>query len=205
MTWAYSPSYGKPLSVPQGIIGLLTRIGMNVHLAHPEGYNLSSDVIKQAEIQAKESSGHFILSDSMEEAYQNADVVYSKSWAPMHIMQKRTELLMKNKDRELKELEQEGLSYNAKYKNWECTQKLMDQTRNGSALYMHCLPADISGISCEHGEVEKEVFEKYRIPTYIEASFKPYIIASMILNNRFISPDKIITSCYNQAQKLRIT
>ncbi len=30
MTWAYSPSYGKPLSVPQGIIGLMTRFGMDV-------------------------------------------------------------------------------------------------------------------------------------------------------------------------------
>ena len=38
MTWAYSPSYGKPLSVPQGVIGLLTRFGMDVVLAHPEGY-----------------------------------------------------------------------------------------------------------------------------------------------------------------------
>ena len=41
MTWAYSPSYGKPLSVPQGIIGLLTRFGMDVHLAYPEGFDLS--------------------------------------------------------------------------------------------------------------------------------------------------------------------
>jgi len=40
MTWAYSPSYGKPLSVPQGIIGLMTRFGMDVSLAHPEGYGL---------------------------------------------------------------------------------------------------------------------------------------------------------------------
>ena len=38
MTWAYSPSYGKPLSVPQGIITLMTRFGMDVTLAHPEGY-----------------------------------------------------------------------------------------------------------------------------------------------------------------------
>jgi ornithine carbamoyltransferase len=40
MTWAYSPSYGKPLSVPQGIIGLMTRFGMDVTLAHPQGYDL---------------------------------------------------------------------------------------------------------------------------------------------------------------------
>ena len=40
MTWAYSPSYGKPLSVPQGVIGLFTRFGMDVTLAHPEGYDV---------------------------------------------------------------------------------------------------------------------------------------------------------------------
>ncbi|MFH1573309.1 MAG: knotted carbamoyltransferase YgeW, partial [Acidobacteriota bacterium] len=40
VSWAYSPSYGKPLSVPQGIVGLMTRFGMHVVLAHPEGYDL---------------------------------------------------------------------------------------------------------------------------------------------------------------------
>ena len=40
MTWAYSPSYGKPLSVPQGAIGLFTRLGMDVTLAYPEGYEV---------------------------------------------------------------------------------------------------------------------------------------------------------------------
>ena len=44
MTWAYSPSYGKPLSVPQGIIGLMTRFGMEVVLAHPEGYDIMDDI-----------------------------------------------------------------------------------------------------------------------------------------------------------------
>ena len=50
MTWAYSPSYGKPLSVPQGVIGLMTRFGMDVVLAHPEGY----DVMPEVEEIAKE-------------------------------------------------------------------------------------------------------------------------------------------------------
>ena len=49
MTWAYSPSYGKPLSVPQGIIGLMTRFGMDVTLAHPEGYDLIPDVVNVAQ------------------------------------------------------------------------------------------------------------------------------------------------------------
>ncbi len=44
MTWAYSPLYGKPLSVPQGVIGLMTRFGMEVVLAHPKGYEIMGDV-----------------------------------------------------------------------------------------------------------------------------------------------------------------
>ena len=140
----------------------------------------------------------------MEEAYQNADIVYSKSWAPMHIMQRRTEIFIQNKDNELKELEQEGLNYNAKFKSWECTQGLMKHTKNGSALYMHCLPADITGVSCKQGEVQKEVFDKYRIPTYIEASFKPYIIASMILNSKFYNPGKTLTSLNNRSQNRQL-
>ncbi len=44
MSWAYSPSYGKPLSVPQGVVGLMTRMGMEVVLAHPEGYDLMPEV-----------------------------------------------------------------------------------------------------------------------------------------------------------------
>jgi len=204
MTWAYSPSYGKPLSVPQGIIGLLTRFGMDVHLAYPEGFDLLPEVVTVAKRQTNESSGKFEISNSMEEAYQNADIVYSKSWAPMHIMQRRTEIFIQNKDNELKELEQEGLNYNAKFKSWECTQGLMKHTKNGSALYMHCLPADITGVSCKQGEVQKEVFDKYRIPTYIEASFKPYIIASMILNSKFYNPGKTLTSLNNRSQNRQL-
>lgn len=204
MTWAYSPSYGKPLSVPQGIIDLLTRFGMDVHLAYPEGFDLLPEVVTVAKRQTNESSGKFEISNSMEEAYQNADIVYSKSWAPMHIMQRRTEIFIQNKDNELKELEQEGLNYNAKFKSWECTQGLMKHTKNGSALYMHCLPADITGVSCKQGEVQKEVFDKYRIPTYIEASFKPYIIASMILNSKFYNPGKTLTSLNNRSQNRQL-
>jgi ornithine carbamoyltransferase len=80
----------------------------------------------------------------------------------------------------------------------------MAATNGGSALYMHCLPADITGVSCEHGEVQKEVFEKYRIQTYIEAGFKPYIIASMMLNNKFKHPEIILDSLFREPKNFRI-
>jgi knotted carbamoyltransferase YgeW len=192
MTWAYSPSYGKPLSVPQGVIGLMTRFGMNVSLAYPEGYSLIPDVTEMAKKNADESGGAFRALHSMEQAFEDADIVYPKSWAPYRVMEKRTELLRKNDLMGLKALEEEGLAQNARFKNWECTQEKMKLTRNGQALYMHCLPADISNVSCQQGEVEEGVFEKYRIAAYKEAAFKPYIIASMMINARFKDPVRLL-------------
>ncbi|MGZ5022066.1 MAG: knotted carbamoyltransferase YgeW [Chthoniobacterales bacterium] len=188
MSWAYSPSYGKPLSVPQGIIGLMTRFGMNVTLAHPDGYGLIPDVVELAKRNASQSGGKFEVVTSMEEAFRDADVVYPKSWAPYDVMQRRTPLLHKGDRDELKALEKECLANNARFKDWECDEKKMKLTRGGEALYMHCLPADISGVSCAQGEVSASVFEKYRIASYREASFKPFVIAAMIFLARVKSP-----------------
>ena len=180
MTWAYSPSYGKPLSVPQGVIGLMTRFGMDVALAHPEGYEVMPEVEEVAARQAAESGGMFTKSNSMAEAFQDADIVYPKSWAPFAAMEKRTDLYGNNDMDGIKALEQQLLSQNKNHQDWTCTEELMSTTHNGSALYMHCLPADITGVSCENGEVEASVFDRYRVPQYKQASYKPYIIAAMI-------------------------
>jgi knotted carbamoyltransferase YgeW len=188
MSWAYSPSYGKPLSVPQGIIGLMTRFGMNVTLAHPEGYGLIPDVVEVAKKNAAESGGKFEMVTSMEESFRNADIVYPKSWAPYGVMQRRTPLLQKGDHAGLKALETECLANNARFKSWECDEKKMKLTKGGEALYMHCLPADISGVSCAQGEVSAGVFEKYRIATYQEASYKPFVIAAMMYLARVKSP-----------------
>lgn len=201
MSWAYSPSYGKPMSVPQGIIALMTRYGMNVELAYPEGYNLIQEIVDLAGKNAKESGGSFNISHSMEEAVKGADIVYPKSWAPFHIMEQRTELL-KNKDTKgLEGLEQKALLNNAKFKNWEYSEEMMKTTKNGNALYMHCLPADISGVSCKEGEVEADVFEKYRINTYHEAGYKPYIIAAMMFANKFEKPADTLRSIFDRELK----
>ncbi len=188
MTWAYSPSYGKPLSVPQGIIGLMSRFGMDVSLAYPEGYGLIPEVIEQAKKQSTQTGGKFEIVNNMEDAFRNADIVYPKSWAPFNVMQRRTVLLNSNDKPGLKELEKECLANNAKFKNWECDEKKMKLTKKGEALYMHCLPADISGVSCAEGEVSKDVFDKYRLATYAEAGYKPFVIAALMFLTRMENP-----------------
>lgn len=192
MTWAYSPSYGKPLSVPQAIITLMTRFGMHVSLAHPKGYDLVPETLATAQKHAAESGGSFQHVGSMEEAFRDADIVYPKSWAPYSIMERRTTLLRAGESDKLKALEKEALANNANFKSWECTEKHMGLTRGGKALYMHCLPADITGVSCKEGEVAAPVFDRYRLRTYQEASHKPFAIAAMILLTRFQKPGQVL-------------
>ena len=181
MTWAYSPSYGKPLSVPQGVVGLMTRFGMDVVLAHPEGYDIMPEVEEVAKKNAAENGGSFTKTNSMAEAFKDADIVDPKSWAPFAAMEKRTDLYAEGDQAGIDALEKELLAQNAEHKDWCCTEELMSTTKDGKALYLHCLPADINGVSCKDGEVEASVFDRYRDPLYKEASYKPYIIAAMIL------------------------
>ena len=188
MSWAYSPSYGKPLSVPQGVIGLMTRFGMEVVLAHPPGYEVMQETLAVAKANAARGGGSFVVTHDMREAFQAADIVYPKSWASYAAMEKRTDLYGKGDMAGIKALEKELLAQNATHKDWECTEKLMKETKDGRALYMHCLPADISGVSCTEGEVAAPVFDRYRDLLYQEASYKPYVIAAMIFLSKVKNP-----------------
>jgi knotted carbamoyltransferase YgeW len=194
MTWAYSPSYGKPLSVPQGVIGLMTRFGMEVHLAHPEGYEVMPEVEEVAKRNAVAGGGKFTKSNSMKDAFKGADIVYPKSWAPFAAMEKRTKFYGDGDFDGIKKLEKELLAQNANFKDWECTEKLMKTTKDGNALYLHCLPADITGVSCKEGEVAASVFDRYRVPLYKQASHKPYVIAAMIFLSKIKCPQETLSN-----------
>ena len=141
---------------------------------------------------AKRSGGSYKKVHTMEEAFENADIVYPKSWASYAIMEERTKIVETGDKEALKALEKRCLEGNANFKNWECTEEMMARTHEGKALYMHCLPADITGVSCKEGEVAASVFDRYRDPLYKQASFKPYIIAAMIFLSKFRNPaDKL--------------
>ena len=99
----------------------------------------------------------------------------------------------------LEALEKQCLAENERFRDWHCTEKLMSVTRGGKALYMHCLPADITGVSCEAGEVEASVFERYRLRTYRQASHKPFVIAAMILLTRCREPGAVLKKLFDKA------
>lgn len=201
MSWAYSPSYAKPLSVPQAIIGLMTRFGMDVVLAHPEGYDVMPEVEEVAKKNAAASGGTFTKTNDMAEAFKDADIVIPKSWAPFVGMEERTKLYAAGDFDGIDALEQKLLEQNKTHMDWVTTEDLMATTNN--AIYMHPLPADIEGVSCEHGEVVNEVFEAHRVGMYREASYKPYAIAAMIFLAKEKDPQAALRAI-DEAAKARL-
>lgn len=170
VSWAYSPSYAKPLSVPQGLVMLLTRAGADVVLAHPEGYDLLPEAMDAARENAARSGGRFSVTRTMDEAFAGADAVYPKSWGPMELMAARVEVA--HDKQALSEIEKKALATNAAHRDWICDERRMALTRD--ALYLHCLPADIGA------EVSPGVMAKFRYEVAAEAQKKVYAIMALI-------------------------
>ena len=103
-------------------------------------------------------------------------------------MEERTKLYQAGDQDGIKALEKKLLAQNAEHKDWTCSEEKMKLTKDGKALYLHCLPADISGLSCDEGEVDNSVFDRYLDPLYKQASFKPYVIAAMIFMSKVKDP-----------------
>ena len=135
-------------------------------------------------------------------------------------MEERTELYGNGDFDGIKALEKRLLAQNATHKDWECTEELMKLTGDGSdswrsplasadgshgqAMYLHCLPADITDVSCDAGEVAASVFDRYRTPLYKQASFKPYIIAAMIFLAKIKDPAATLKMLEDRATLRRI-
>lgn len=201
VTWAYSPSCINPLSVPQGLIGLMTRFGMDVVLAHPQGYTLLPEVEELAKINAMKSGGAFERVGTMAEAFDGADIVYPKNWAPFSVMEERTQLLTAGNTQGLADLENRCLEQSREFMDWACTDSMMGCTKGGGAVYMHCLPADISAVNCEHGEVSAMVYDRNRLPLYLQAGLKPYVIAAMIFLGKVKSPAEKLMEILERSPK----
>ena len=174
VSWAYSPSYAKPLSVPQGLIMLMTRFGADVTLAHPEGYRLMDRCVASATEHAASSGGSFRTVSSMDEAFEGVDVVYPKSWGPYDLMLSRVDANRARDTKRMAEIEKEALDRNARHKGWICDERRMKATKGGDALYMHCLPADIGA------EVSPGVMRKHVVNVAREANWKVYVVMALL-------------------------
>jgi len=174
VSWAYSPSYAKPLSVPQGLITLLTRFGAHVSLAHPPGYRLMAECMDAAARGAREGGGSFAVTDSMDDAFAGADAVYPKSWGPYDLMLERVEANRARDPQRMRAIEAAALERNAAHRDWICDERRMGLTRQGEALYLHCLPADIGA------EVSPGVMSRHRVNVARQANGKLYVVMALL-------------------------
>ena len=83
----------------------------------------------------------------MAEAFEGADIVIPKSWAPFAAMEKRTNLYAEGDDAGIAALEKELLAQNATHQDWCSTTELMEKTANGQdtifcLLYTSCVPQE---------------------------------------------------------------
>jgi len=146
VSWAYAPSYAKPMSVPQGLVWLMTRFGMHVVLAHPPEYKLMDHILQDAARNAEKSGGSFQIVHDMDTAFEGAHIVYPKSWGIEELFSRP----------------EEALAISARYKDWICDSRRM-QLAAEEAAYMHCLPAD------RGYEVTDEVIDGPQSVVYDEA------------------------------------
>src|ERR1017187_5863017 len=158
VSWAYAPSYAKPLSVPQGLIMLMPRFGMDVTLAHPPEYNLMPETVEAARENARSAGTKFRVTDNMDEAFRDADVVIPKSWGCLDTMGSNPA---------------ESLRIAKQYTGWICHRERMQLARP-DVLYMHPLPAD------RGNEVTDEVIDGPNSVVYQEAENRLHTAKSIM-------------------------
>jgi N-acetylornithine carbamoyltransferase len=146
VSWAYAASYQKPISVPQSLVLLMPRFGMNVKLTHPPEFELMPDILEQAKENAKRAKVGFEIGHDFDEGMRDADVVYAKSWGAM----------LTTTD------EEQGKKIIDQYPDWITDSRRMAMA-NDDAVYMHPLPAD------RNIEVTDEVIDGPQSVVYDEA------------------------------------
>ncbi|UCH10851.1 MAG: ornithine carbamoyltransferase [Fidelibacterota bacterium] len=144
--WAFATTHKKPISVPVSQVLLFPRFGMNVTLAHPDGYPLPTWILEAATKNAATFGGSLKVTSDQDEAYRDADVVIPKnwgSWVTDRSAQVVDERLEANRD-------------------WMCTSDRIGMARD-KVIYMHALPAD------RENEVEDAVIDGPHSVVYDEA------------------------------------
>ena len=152
VAWTSAPNYVRPISVPQSLILMMPRLGLDVTLAYPPEFKLLPEVEAQARENAAAAGTRFEISHRFEDAFEDADVVIPKSWGP----------LVHTRDHA------EGIRLIEAYPDWRCDSNRMALGKD-HMLYMHPLPAD------RGREVTDEVIDGPQSVVYDEAENRLHV------------------------------
>ena len=122
LTWAWHPK-PLPMAVPNSFALAAAQMGHDLRIAHPKGYELDGELTAEIESQAKENGGSVEFTNNTTEAFNDAEVVYAKSWGSSQFYGDA------NQDIQEREV------YRG---DWIVDEKKMRKTSD--AIFMHCLP-----------------------------------------------------------------
>lgn len=121
LTWAYHPK-ALPMAVPNSFLLAASRLGVNLVLARPEGYDLDPEIVRVARENASASGGRVEITDDRDRAYQGVEIVYAKSWGALADYGNPEAEAARRK----------------RLRDWRVTEERMARGRD--AKFMHCLP-----------------------------------------------------------------
>lgn len=122
LTWAWHPK-PLPMAVPNSFALAAAQMGHELVIAHPSGYELDDELMKTIREQSAAAGGKVEVTNNVEAAYVDANVIYAKSWGAKQFYGKL--------EREIEE--------RAQYRRqWIVDEQKMARTND--AIFMHCLP-----------------------------------------------------------------
>jgi N-acetylornithine carbamoyltransferase len=119
LTWAPHIK-ALPKAVPNSFLLTAAALGCKLRVAHPRGFELHADVVREAEIYAAASGGTVSFFHEQYSALNGSRAVYAKAWGPATLS---------------------GLGPDAvrQYADWMVSPRHMERAA-GDAIFLHCLP-----------------------------------------------------------------
>ena len=122
LTWAWHPK-PLPMAVPNSFALAAAQFGHDLKIAHPKGYELDAELMREIERQTSENGGSLEITNEVAEAFDDVEVVYAKSWGSSRHYGDANEDI---REREI-------------YRDrWIVDAAKMARTND--AIFMHCLP-----------------------------------------------------------------
>ena len=122
LTWAFHPK-PLPMAVPNSFALAAAQMGHDLTIAHPKGYELDAQLMREIADQAKQNGGSVNVSNDVESSFEGVEVVYAKSWG----------------SKDFYGALEKDVEYRSQFRtSWIVDEAKMATTNN--AIFMHCLP-----------------------------------------------------------------
>jgi N-acetylornithine carbamoyltransferase len=122
LTWAWHPK-PLPMAVPNSFALAAAQMGHEVVVAHPPGYELDDELMKTVREQAADAGGTVEVTNDVDVAFSDAEVIYAKSWGA----------------KQFYGAPEKDVAERAQYRTkWIVDEEKMSRTNAG--IFMHCLP-----------------------------------------------------------------